>query len=64
MARKPKDLETGDDLRESIQHLDQVSGRVARLLADLAAPKSVPIQEAAESRGEAVSAGPHSLESR
>jgi hypothetical protein len=42
MARKPKDLETGDDLRESIQHLDQVSGRVARLLADLAAPKPAP----------------------
>lgn len=42
MAGKPKDLERGDDLRESIQHLDQVSARVSRLLADLAAPKPMP----------------------
>lgn len=39
MPAKPKDFETGDDLRESIQHLDQVSARVSRLLADLAATK-------------------------
>jgi hypothetical protein len=42
MARKPKDLETGDDLRESIQHLDQVSSRISRLLTELAAPKPTP----------------------
>ena len=42
MAGKPKGLVTGDDLRESIQRLDQVSARIARLLADLAAPKPVP----------------------
>jgi hypothetical protein len=35
-------LVTGDDLREPIQRLDQVSARIARLLADLAAPKPVP----------------------
>jgi hypothetical protein len=46
MAGRPKDLETGDDLRESVQHLDQVSARIARLLADLAAPK--PAQAADE----------------
>ena len=42
MAGKPKDLVTGDDVRESIQRLDQVSARIAHLLADLAAPKPVP----------------------
>ena len=42
MAGKRKDLESGDDLRESITHLDQVSARISRLLADLAAPKPAP----------------------
>jgi hypothetical protein len=42
MGGKPKDLETGCNLRESIQRLDQVSARIARLLADLAAPKPMP----------------------
>jgi hypothetical protein len=41
MAGK-KDLENADDLKDSIAHLDQVSARIARLLADLAAPKPVP----------------------
>lgn len=51
MAGKPKDLETGDNLRDSIQHLDQVSARISRLLADLAAPKpGVAIDEPDQSR--------------
>ena len=42
MVGKPRGLETGDDLRVPIQRLDQVRARIARLLADLAAPKPVP----------------------
>jgi hypothetical protein len=42
MAGKPKDLKRGDDLRESIQHLDQLSARISRFLADLARPKPGP----------------------
>jgi hypothetical protein len=41
MAGK-KGLESTDDLKDSIAHLDQVSAHIARLLADLAAPKPVP----------------------
>lgn len=38
-AGKRKDLERAGDLKESIAHLDQVSARIARMLADLATPK-------------------------
>lgn len=48
MARKPKDLESTDDLRASIQHVDEVSARILRLLADLAAPKPAPGREEAD----------------
>lgn len=37
-----KDRESADDIKDSISHLDQVSARIARLLADLATPKPVP----------------------
>lgn len=40
-----KDLDTADDLKESIAHLDQVSARIARLLADLAASKPIPASD-------------------
>ena len=39
MNRKHKELDSVDDLRDSITHLDQVSARISRLLTDLAAPK-------------------------
>ena len=37
-----RDLESADSLKDSIAHLDQVSARIARMLAGLAAPKRVP----------------------
>lgn len=40
-----KDLETTDDLRQSIAHVDEVSARIARLLAELTAPKPAPVDE-------------------
>jgi hypothetical protein len=39
---RQEDLEGADDLKDSIAHLDQVSARIARLLADLTAPKPAP----------------------
>jgi hypothetical protein len=39
MASKRKELGSTDDLKASIAHVDQVSARIARLLADLSAPK-------------------------
>jgi hypothetical protein len=40
MAGKRKDLESTHDLKDSIAHLDQVSARITRSLADLSASKS------------------------
>ena len=34
-----KDLNSSDDLRESIAHVDQVSARIARLIENLNRPK-------------------------
>ena len=48
MAGKPKNLESTDDLRASIQHVDEVSARISRLLADLSAAKPTPGGEEAE----------------
>jgi hypothetical protein len=49
MNRKHKELDSVDDLRDSITHLDQVSARISRLLTDLAAPKPTPEAEGDDS---------------
>jgi len=45
MTGKRQDLDSADDLRESIAHLDQVSARISRMLTELATRESTPASD-------------------